>query len=80
MLNLLRQREFFIGVSRQQVNRKFNASELSALTLPIPLKQAQDHFARKVEHVRSIQSQQYAAMQKAEETFNALLARTFNGS
>ena len=78
MLNLLRRREFFIGASRQQINRKFNASELSALTLPIPPKQAQDDFARKVEHIRSIQTQQSTAMQKAQETFDALLARTFN--
>jgi len=31
MLNLLRSKQFFLNVSRQQVNRKFNASELSAL-------------------------------------------------
>jgi len=79
MLNLLRSKKFFINVSRQQINRKFNASELSALALPVPPKELQDQFSVQIEQIRSIQSQQETATQKAEATFDALLARTFGG-
>lgn len=77
MINLMRAMGFFIGVSRQQINRKFNASELSALELPIPPKELQDQFTHKIEQVRSIQSQQTAASAKARTTFDALLAQAF---
>jgi type I restriction enzyme, S subunit len=78
MLNLLRQRGFFSDVSRQQINRKFNASELSALVLPTPLIDQQNLFAEKVEQIRSIQSQQSNATAKAQATFDALLAQAFS--
>jgi type I restriction enzyme, S subunit len=79
MLNLMRSREFFINVSRQQINRKFNASELSALTLPVSPIDLQVQFARWVEKARSIQSQQMLAMEKAQTSFDALLGQAFDG-
>ena len=79
MLNLMRERGFFIGAARQQINRKFNASELSALTLPMPPKELQDRFCEQIDKVRSIQAQQTTATAKAEDTFDALLGRAFQG-
>lgn len=78
MLNLMRARGYFISVSRQQINRKFNASELSELALPIPSKELQDHFANSIEQIRAIQSQQVAATAKARATFDALMAQVFS--
>ncbi len=78
MLNLLRSRRFFIGVSRQQINRKFNASELSALALPIPPKELQNKFAESIYQVKAIQAQQSSATAKAQDIFDALLGRVFH--
>ena len=78
MINLMRSRGYFVSVSRQQINRKFNASELSALILPVPPKLLQDRFAQQLEQLRFIQRQQSVAKTKAEENFNALLSSAFS--
>ncbi|MGH8547645.1 MAG: restriction endonuclease subunit S [Methylococcales bacterium] len=79
MLNLMRARDFFLGASRQQINRKFNASELSALVLPIPPKELQDRCCQQIEQVRSVQNQQISATQKAEATFDVMIGQAFQG-
>ena len=56
-----------------------NAKQLGSITVPIPPKTLQNAFAERLEAIRSIQSQQAAATQKAQATFDALLARTFGG-
>lgn len=80
MLNRLRSAGFFIGASRQQINRKFNASELSALKIPIAPIDVQKSFANFSECGRALLTQQIAATSRAEAAFQALLARIFSES
>ena len=53
--------------------------QLKNLQVISPPVEMQKEFECQVAHCHSIQSQQNNAMQKAEATFNALLARTFGG-
>lgn len=80
MLNRLRRSGFFIGASRQQINRKFNASELSALGVPIPPISIQKRFADLSERGRALLTQQTAATSSAEAAFQAILAGIFSGN
>ncbi len=60
--------------------RKLDTARLEELVIPIPPISAQHFFELRVEEIRSVQAQQAAATQKAEATFDALLAHSFNGN
>lgn len=78
MMNRLRQSGYFLSAARQQINRKFNASELSALEVPIPPVHMQTRFCTFVEQMRAAEERLEDANAKAEATFSALLGRTFS--
>ncbi len=78
LLNYMRASGYFVGAARQQVNRKFNASELSDLPIPLPPIPKQEAFAEKCQTVFSIRRQHDDATTKATTAFNALLARVFS--
>jgi len=56
---------------------KLNRDTLFAYQLPVPPIEIQEQFTEKATAIRSIQSQQVAATEKAEATFAALLAQVF---
>jgi type I restriction enzyme S subunit len=58
--------------------RNISQAKLFALTLPVASIKIQRAFAERAEQIRSIQSQQISATQKAEATFDALLAQVFH--
>ncbi|MDR3567885.1 MAG: restriction endonuclease subunit S [Syntrophobacteraceae bacterium] len=71
------------GVLSQISSKTSNVAHLGGgrfakLTLYCPPIELQIDFTRKFEQVRSIRNQAIAATQKAEASFGALLARTFN--
>lgn len=80
LINRLRASGYFINASRQQVNRKFNASELSALEVAVPPITLQKRFESAAESVRAIERQQTNAVEVAVTTFNALVGEMFSES
>jgi type I restriction enzyme S subunit len=58
-----------------------NVNQPALLRLPViqPPYRLQQEFVRQAKQIESIQAQQTTATQKAEATFDALLARTFGG-
>ncbi len=54
-----------------------NQAAMNQIPVLLPPMQVQDNFAAKVSDVQSIQSQQSAATAKAQATFDALLAHSF---
>jgi type I restriction enzyme S subunit len=56
---------------------KINRESLFAFRFRLPPARLQGEFASRVEQIRSILSQQYAATKKARAAFEALLARVF---
>jgi len=78
IINRLRESGYFISVARQQINRKFNASELSALEVPIPPMHLQTRFRAFVERFRVAEAQLEDANAKADAIFSALLGKAFS--
>jgi type I restriction enzyme S subunit len=69
----------FLTNAKHAINQSsVNQQDVKSLGIPVPPLQHQRDFAGKVEQVRSIQFQQTAATAKAQASFDALLARTFN--
>lgn len=79
LLNRLRASGYFINASRQQINRKFNASELSALEIAVPPHALQKRFTSTAESARAIGRQQASAVEFAVKASNSLLAEMFSG-
>ena len=79
LLNLLRGAGFFSAQSRMQVNSKFNASELSALRIPVPPKKLQENFAGKLTTFRNITNQQANSRKYINTLFETLLHCAFTG-
>jgi type I restriction enzyme S subunit len=63
------------GITRTRISM----GRLRELQIPVPPINIQKKFAEHTDNINSIQSQQSAATQKAEATFNALLSRAFQG-
>ena len=61
----------------QAAQKNINLEILRGLPVPVPPLKLQDDFEQRCTEVFSIQSQQADAMQKAEATFDALLAQVF---
>lgn len=78
LLNILRSSGFFRRGARMNINKKFNASELSALELPVPPIDRQNTFAAAIEEVRSLQQKQTESRQQLDQLFESLLAETFS--
>jgi type I restriction enzyme S subunit len=76
---MMRASGFFVRESRMQINRKFNASELSALSLPVPPLPLQRTFAARVAEVRVIEAEQAQSRRRLDDLFQSLLHRAFNG-
>ena len=79
LLNILRSNGFFRQLSREQVNKKFNASELSELKLPLPPKPLQDEFANKLLEWRRIKESQVLSEKKFNSLFQSISTRAFLG-
>jgi len=79
LLNRLRDTGFFMRNARMQINRKFNASELSALKLPLPPLTLQKEFAASVGEIRAMQFEQAASRKRLDDLFQSMLHRAFNG-
>lgn len=62
----------------QAAQKNINLEILRKLPVPLPPQDMQDEFVASVNSIRSIQSQHVAAMEAAEATFRAVLARAFN--
>ncbi|MGH8497470.1 MAG: restriction endonuclease subunit S, partial [Methylococcales bacterium] len=63
------------GITRTRISM----GRLRELIVPMPPVALQRRFAERVDEICSIQTQQAAATQKAEATFDALLAHNFSG-
>ncbi len=63
----------------QAAQKNINLEILRGLPIPMPPLALQETFERRCLDIFSIQSQQTTATQKAQATFNALLARIFGG-
>ncbi len=79
LLNLMRSSGYFVRNSRMQINRKFNATELSELELPCPPLQLQDEYAIHIKEIRTLMREQLESDKKNEVLFQSLLHRAFEG-
>jgi type I restriction enzyme, S subunit len=79
LINRLRGTGYFTRNARMQINRKFNASELSALQLPLPPMPLQNEFAKQVTEIRELEFNQAASRQRLDDLFQSMLHRAFNG-
>lgn len=67
-----------LAKAKHAINQSsINQQDVRSIALPIPPIDAQSEFAKQVEGVCSIQSQQVDALKQAEATFQALLAHCF---
>lgn len=80
LLNRLRSSGFFLSASRQQVNRKFNASELSALRVPLAPLDLQNRFASTAQELRRHAITQYGAAILGERVYQSLLTGVFRAA
>jgi len=73
-------KSYFLQVAKKTTGiATINRTQLGKFPVLVPSMEHQSEFVRQFDAVRSIQSQQAAATQKAEATFNALLGRAFQG-
>jgi type I restriction enzyme S subunit len=79
LLNRLRATGYFCRNARMQINRKFNASELSALRIPIPPLPLQEKFALDVSTFRNFSLQQSVSRKNLDALFQSILHRAFQG-
>jgi type I restriction enzyme S subunit len=79
LINRLRATGYFTRNARMQINRKFNASELSALKLPLPPLELQKEFAARVSDIRAMQAEQAASRRRLDDLFQSMLHRAFQG-
>ena len=79
LLNRLRGTGYFTRNARMQINRKFNASELSALKLPLPPLPLQEEFAKRVTEIRELEAKQAASRERLDALFQSMLHRAFRG-
>jgi restriction endonuclease S subunit len=62
-----------------QINRKFNATELSELELPFPPLLLQDKYALRIQEIRALMREQLESDRKNEFLFQSLLHKAFEG-
>ena len=79
LINRLRATGYFTRNARMQINRKFNASELSALKLPLPPLELQEEFAARASEIRVLQAEQATSRRRLDDLFQSLLHRAFKG-
>lgn len=79
LINRLRTIGYFTRNARMQINRKFNASEFSALKLPLPPLPLQKEFAARVSEIRGMKSAQSASRRRLDDLFQSMLHRAFEG-
>jgi type I restriction enzyme S subunit len=71
-------KSYFLRVAKKTTGiASINKTQLSAFPVLLPPRDKQDAFARHVQAVESIHSQQAAGMATAQATFDALLAQLF---
>lgn len=72
-------KSYFLRVAKKTTGiASINKTQLSAFPVPVPPLQLQESFARRVQAVESIRSQQAAGMTTAQATFDALLNQIFS--
>jgi type I restriction enzyme S subunit len=79
LINRLRATGYFTRNARMQINRKFNASELSALKLPLPPLLLQKEFAQGVTEIQELEASQATSRIRLHALFQSMLHRAFNG-
>lgn len=79
LLNRLRSTGYFTRNARMQINRKFNASELSALKLPLPPLPLQMEFSRRAAEIRELEAKQVVSRKQIDALFHSLLDGAFRG-
>lgn len=79
LLNRLRSTGYFTRNARMQINSKFNASELSALKLPLPPLPLQTEFAKRVAEIRELEGKQAVSRTQLDGLFRSLLDGAFRG-
>jgi type I restriction enzyme S subunit len=68
----------FLSKAKHAINQSsINQQDVKSLLVILPSLPLQAQYVDRVEEIRSIQSQQFTATQKAESAFNALLAKFF---
>ena len=77
MVNVLRSHGYFKAKSREQINRKFNASELGALEVALPPICLQTIFAEQVQRIEALAHALDAAATKAEAMAVSLSVEAF---
>lgn len=78
LLQTTHAKNHFLANAKHAINQSsVNQQDVKSLTVPMPPLSNQHYFVDMVEHVRSVQAQQFAATTKAQATFDALLAGSF---
>ncbi len=73
-------KRYFLQVAKQTTGiASINKTQLGGFRVVIPPLTQQSEFTDRVLQTRSIQSQQFIALEKAEATFQSLLHRAFSG-
>jgi hypothetical protein len=78
LLNVLRKKGYFKENSREQINRKFNATELGGLRIPPPPLTLQTEYAELVQRIETLARHLDAAAAKAEAMATALSSEVFD--
>jgi type I restriction enzyme S subunit len=79
LLNRLRATGYFRRNARMQINRKFNASELSVLKIPVPPLVLQEKYASDILAFRALESAQSSSRKNLDALFQSMLHRAFQG-
>lgn len=78
LLQTVHAKSHFLSNAKHAINQSsINQQDVKSLPVPIPSMDRQIEFADYVQHVRFIQTQQITATQKANASFDALLALNF---
>ena len=79
-LQMQHARNYFLRSAKRTTNlASINMTQLRGLPVVLPPVDVQSIFVSQFKQVHSIKTQQATATQKAQATFDALLARTFGG-
>ena len=76
---MLRSSGFFARTSRMQINRKFNATELSRLPITKPPNDLQKRFEKRSIEFLCVHKARKKCTRKFETLFETLLHRAFSG-
>ncbi len=78
-LNSERGKELVAGKSVGGIHKHFNVGAMKGTNIPLPHIDLQRLFEKRVEILKSQQTKAQASLDKAEDLFNSLLQKAFNG-